>query len=160
MKKRFSRGLAAFLTVLVMSVLFTACGGSGSGGSGADKGRVTEVAVNEHGGEDGRSIDWRVYREGDKFYISYADNNGQYFSHYYGIDDKATVEISESAYNEVMNIDYGKLMNAKSSKAENAADDVGFTSTLRYENGTEQKTGANMTSVTISLIQVVLQFRQ
>lgn len=60
-----------------------------------------EVHFIESGGDDGRSIDRAVYKDGDRYVFAYTERHSQ---------PPEVFEISEEEYNEIMSLDYEKAI--------------------------------------------------
>lgn len=66
-----------------------------------ENGSVIAVEYVESGGEDGRSIDRAVYKDGDRYVFAYTERHSQ---------PPEVFEISEEEYNEIMSLDYEKAI--------------------------------------------------
>lgn len=113
-----------------------------------ENGAVTAISILEHGGEDGRINEWKVYQEEGKYLLSYLDRRVL-------LNDEADpeiFEITEQEYSEIMSLDYAKFIREyDSSYWEGVADAVYFQTVITYENGAEESTDALMTDATIIL---------
>ncbi|MDE5771057.1 MAG: hypothetical protein K2I06_05430 [Ruminococcus sp.] len=118
-------------------------------------GIVTAISILEHGGEDGRVNDWKVYQEEDKYLLSYLD----FRVHFNDEAEPEIFEITEHEYNELMSLDYAKYISEYNpSDWENVADAIYFQSVITYENGVEESTQALMTSATIKLNELLRKY--
>ncbi len=122
---------------------------------------VREVFIHETGGEDGRNIEWRVYSENGKYFLSYSGSNCQPLSHDYGLPLDGEFEITEQEYKTIMDADYNKFIaEYDADYQKNIVDSVCFRSVLKYDNGSEINTEANMTSVAIKLIDLARKYSE
>lgn len=120
-----------------------------------ENGTVTAISILEHGGEDGRINDWKVYQEEDKYLLSYLDRR----VHFNDEAEPEIFEITEQEYNEVMSLDYAKYTSEYNpSDWENVDDAIYFQSVITYENGVEESTQVLMTSATIKLNELLRKY--
>ncbi len=149
---------AVIIIAALLSLIMTAgCShrtGDSSAGGYADC-RITEVTIHEQGGEDGRNIDWKVYSENGRFYVSYLNNR---ISH--GDTEPEVFEITAQEYDEVMSLDFEKQISEYDEEQEKMiVDNVYFQSVLKYDNGDERSTGANLTIAEIKLSELLKNYR-
>lgn len=113
-----------------------------------ENGAVTAISILEHGGEDGRINEWKVYQEDNKYMVSYLDRR----VHFNDEEKPEIFEITEQEYSEIMSLDYAQYIREYDpSYWEGVADAVYFQTVITYENGDEESTDALMTDATMIL---------
>lgn len=122
-----------------------------------ENGAVIAISIFEHGGEDGRVNDWKVYQEDDQYILSYLDRR------VYGLNnDTATpeiFEITEQEYSDIMSLDYAEYIREYDAEFwEGVADAIYFDSVITYENGAMESTQAIMTEPTIKLYELLEKY--
>lgn len=104
------------------------------------------LSITETGGYAGVHRVWNVYKEDEKFILSYDDQKSN-------VDTELIiVEISETDYREIMSQDYDGIIDKYiNSSHEQAWDGFNHKTILAYAKGEEKETSADMTSILLKL---------
>lgn len=106
------------------------------------------VSITETGGYDGIHIEWNMYAENGRYFLSRWDANPRFIDGKPVENEKTTVEITEAEYSEIMAIDYDKIIEEYYAITHlPVLDGVNYRTVLTRADGSTRTTGANMTSV-------------
>lgn len=136
-----------FLFVMLFCMVAVGCNNAKE-----DYGQVTAISIFEHGGEDGRLIDWKLYQNDNKNMLSYIDHREK--------EAKPKIfEITEQEYNDIMSLDYEKYISEYNATSKEVIfDEILYRSTITYENGAEKSTEADMAYATNKLYELLVKY--
>lgn len=104
------------------------------------------VSITETGGYAGVHRVWKVYKDNEKYILSYDDQKG------YVNTEPILVEISEADYNEIMSMNYDWIIDEyNKTPREQVWDGFNYKTVLTYGNGEKTETSADMTSILMKL---------
>ena len=104
------------------------------------------VSITETGGYAGVHRVWKVYKDNEKYILSYDDQKG------YVNTEPILVEISEADYNEIMSMNYDRIIDEyNKTPREQVWDGFNYKTVLTYGNGEKTETSADMNSVLVKL---------
>ena len=110
------------------------------------------VTMTEEGGIEGRYVEYKVYKEDEKYKLSYLRDTS-------GMKEKnpTVVDISEEDYRKIMSADYSRYLRQKNDDdGEIIADALYFNTVITYADGTEKSTKANVTSLMYGVFSDVM----
>ena len=114
------------------------------------------VSITETGGYDGIHIEWNMYAENGKYFLTYWDAEPRYVNGKPVENEKITAEITEAEYSEIMAIDYDTII------AEYYAvthlpvmDGINYRTVLTRADGSARTTGANMSYVVLRFDEIL-----
>ena len=108
------------------------------------------VSITETGGYDGIHVEWNMFAEDGKYFLTRWDANPQYINGKIVENEKMTVEISEADYSEIMAIDYDTIIEEYYAIPHMMVwDGFEHRTVLTRADGSERITGADMTRVLI-----------
>lgn len=106
------------------------------------------VSITETGGYDGIHIEWNVYAETGKYYLTRWDANPRFVNGRPVENEKLTVEITEAEYNEIMEIDYDTIIEEYYAVTHlPVLDGIEHRTVLIRKDGSRRTSGADMTRV-------------
>ena len=104
------------------------------------------VSITETGGYAGVHRVWKVYKDNEKYILSYDDQKG------YVDTEPIIVEISEADYSYIMSLNYGQIIDVyNKTPREQVWDGFNYKTVLTYGNGEKIETSADMTSILMKL---------
>ena len=110
------------------------------------------VSITETGGYDGIHIEWNVYAENGRYFLTRWDANPRYVNGKPVENEKLTVEITQAEYSEIMAIDYDTIIEEYCAVTHlPVLDGIYYRTVLTREDGSTRTTGADMTRVLLRL---------
>ena len=104
------------------------------------------VSITETGGYEGVHRVWKVYKDNEKYILSYEDQKS------FDNTETINVEISDADYREIMSLNYDRIIEEYINNShEQVWDGFNYKTVLTYENGEEKETSADMSSVLVKL---------
>jgi endo-1,4-beta-D-glucanase Y len=111
------------------------------------------VSVKETGKFAGANTVRKVYREGDKYILSYEDLRSSV--------EPLVIEISEQDYIEIMSQDYDGIVNRYNNSTDKTAADLWKNVTvLSYSDGSEEEINVPMTGITDKMKNMTLEYME
>lgn len=147
--------LAAILTVLM-----TGCGqvseeaettksGAEVQANDFNEKTISEIKINETGGEDGRNYDWLISAKDGHNYVIQTDNN---------MKTTLTYDISDKDFGDLIQIDFSDYIGESESNPIGICDAVYYTIVISYDDETEDKSEVCIPALWDKLYEIIATY--